>query len=626
MKRPDILYQLLPQRFFVYAALIIGLAYNLITPPLQAPDEFNHFYRAWQIADGHFLPERTPHRLGGNIPTSLTAFALPYFYAATNLNYNLDKEKIMHSSEVAFSDTPFVFKDFPNTAYYAPISYLPQALGIFVAKQFKCSVFIIYYAGRLSAFLFWLIIMFNVIKIVPHFKWLFTVLVLLPMDLYVTSSFSADTVTNCFSFLFISLVLKHTFNKNNLKIKDLLALLFLAVLMSFAKVVYVGLVFLLFLIPSVSFKGQFRRFAALAVIGVCCLCSVFLWSSVIMDYYITFPEYDPAHTYYIGISTCGDYYAQKHYILNHGFYFLKVIWRSVINHPWQHLSSYIGVFGQLDIPMSSFSTIISLCFISFLALSEPQPFIFRFSQKVIILLSVILSSVLLILSQHLIWDCVGEGIVDFIQGRYLIPLFPLLFILIGYSKFRMQVAPVIMISLFIFSINFYSCVLIYNRFYSERLSVKQSFTCDFEKKNERGFFITSDPHIQLGGGFRDSSQAISGRFSGLLTPPSASGTEFGFGFRFNTLKPGDLIEVEALQKGLGNLVISGADSACKNFYMSGSSYAPSQRPDWTRVFLVFTVYEKYDKCNFSFYVWNPSPEKLLIDDLKFSIKSVTSKD
>ena len=155
------------------------------------------------------------------MPVCFNDFMTPYFYAATNIKYVLYDLEVQESGSVAFNDSIKEFKDFPNTAYYSPVSYAPQAFAMFMARQFNCSVSMVYYAGRIGGFIFWLVIMFLVIKIVPVYKWLFTVLILLPMNLYVTNSLSADTVTNCLGLLFIALVLKFTFSDNKIGIKQL---------------------------------------------------------------------------------------------------------------------------------------------------------------------------------------------------------------------------------------------------------------------------------------------------------------------------------------------------------------------------------------------------------------------
>src|ERR1700739_1772911 len=127
-----------PQLFFLYAAVFFFIVFNIVTPPLQAPDEFNHFYRAYQLAEGQFLPNKTDNRLGGEIPNCVNEFVFPYDNAATELRLTLTPKEILHGFTIKHSKEIERFKDFPNTSYYSLVSYLPQTIAIFITKQFNC--------------------------------------------------------------------------------------------------------------------------------------------------------------------------------------------------------------------------------------------------------------------------------------------------------------------------------------------------------------------------------------------------------------------------------------------------------------------------------------------------------
>jgi uncharacterized membrane protein len=124
-----------PERFFLFAAIVLGIIYNIITPPLQVPDEHDHFRRVYHISTGHFLPQKFGNRLGGEIPTSFKEYALPFRLAATNLRYTINRETYTASFNVPLNDKEKEFDDFPNTSYYNPVSYFPQAVAVFIARK-----------------------------------------------------------------------------------------------------------------------------------------------------------------------------------------------------------------------------------------------------------------------------------------------------------------------------------------------------------------------------------------------------------------------------------------------------------------------------------------------------------
>jgi hypothetical protein len=68
-----------PLKFFLFTALLLGSLYALIVPPFQVADEFNHFYRSWQITEGGITAVRTSdNRVGAELPLSLKTISEPF--------------------------------------------------------------------------------------------------------------------------------------------------------------------------------------------------------------------------------------------------------------------------------------------------------------------------------------------------------------------------------------------------------------------------------------------------------------------------------------------------------------------------------------------------------------------
>ena len=70
---------LTPIRFYLLIGPLFGMLFILLTPPFQVPDEINHFYRAFHIAEGHVRVIKTDNRLGGLIPVSATKIVEPFY-------------------------------------------------------------------------------------------------------------------------------------------------------------------------------------------------------------------------------------------------------------------------------------------------------------------------------------------------------------------------------------------------------------------------------------------------------------------------------------------------------------------------------------------------------------------
>ncbi len=610
-----------PHKFFLWAAIFLGVTFNLITPPLQAPDEHDHFRRVYHISEGHFLPEKKDNRLGGEIPVCFKQFFLPYRNLATNLKYTVTKETIFNSFQIPFNNNKKEFEDFPNTSYYSPISYLPQVFAVSVLKQFNCSTGTIYYGGRIFIYLIWLISMYFFIKIVPVCKWLFTFLILLPMNVFISNSYSADTVTIILSFLFIGLVLKYAFDEEYFTNKRLVILVSIAVLLALSKVVYVALALSFFIIPHSKFKTKNYFAFSAATLLACSFIVALIWSKVVTHYFTPYYQYNEAYKDYCCLSHCANYDEQKNYILNHGTYLFKVIFNSLFRHPYTYLSGYIGNFGNSDMPLPKWLLLLTYFIILLFALTEKNLRLLTKFQKTVFVFASFCAFALLILSQHLTWDCVGEGIVDIVQGRYLIPLFPLVFLLLSGSFLKIKINQPLFTILLLSILSVYSFKIIYNRYFVESYISKTEFECGAEEVNEYGLFNTTNSNITIDGVASQNNKIFrTGKFSVLLSEK----TPYGLTYKFKNLCYGDLIEISAWQKGTGaQLIVAGKGKNCGEFYYPNKLIKYSDKNGWDKMEYVFTMNLKClatDSTEVTFFLWNPEKTETYIDDLKFSLK------
>ena len=266
-----------PERFFILTAAVFGILYALIVPPFQAPDEFNHFYRSWQIADnviargceerskatkgGGLTGKKTAdNRLGDSLPTSLLTISEPFTHLPFSFEQRIKTNTIFTLLHTPLDNAQRTFVDFTNTAVYAPSAYLSQSVAIYVLKNLGLSPLSIFYISRLFTLLFWITIVYTSIKIIPVQKWLFAFLALLPSSLFINSSLNADVLTNAISFLAISLFIKNFLDKNKITKKEIFTLIVLTAVISLNKVAYLPLTFFVFLIPKERFNSTNQKY------------------------------------------------------------------------------------------------------------------------------------------------------------------------------------------------------------------------------------------------------------------------------------------------------------------------------------------------------------------------------
>jgi len=427
--------KLSPQKAFLCIILIFGLLLTVFTPPFKVPDEINHFYRAWQVSTGTFSSIKQNQRLGGYIPKSLENFSSE-FRPFTLIQYNkMTSNYVWQKRLIALNQNDTIFKDYANTALYSAFIYLPQAFGIFIGAQFGASPFWLLYAGRLCNLIIYIILVYNAIKIVPFKKWLFVLLATLPMSLSINSSLSADMFLNAISFLLIAIVLNLSFNENIRQVskKHILSIFILAVLIGLAKLVYIPILFLLVLIPGKKFAFPKLRIWILSTVICAGIGTAVIQKTVIDSKYIPFSEYNETFREHSMLKNGVDINKQMEYILENPKHTIHVFFNSFFKEFKYMSHGYIGVLGWSDIILPSWFIYIAYFVIFFLTAMDfknsnmPN---FTFLQRSYFGLIVFSLLILIMLSQYLSWDLVGEDKVYPLQGRYFIPVFPIFFIML----------------------------------------------------------------------------------------------------------------------------------------------------------------------------------------------------
>lgn len=404
---------------FIVLALVFGILFAVINAPFQDPDEPIHFYRAYQISTGQIFEQKNGKSIGGYLPENLikTSQELPKGITA-NYQKKQSISKLKEYFNLNLKSNKVVFQDFRSANIYSFIVYIPQSIGINIAKILNLSALYMMYFGRVCNLIFWTIAVFFTIKLMPFKKNLMAFLALTPMNLYQASSLSADTMTNAMAFLSIALVLKYAFEgKDILRKKQVLAMIVAFTLLAFSKRIYFVMCILFFIIPKEKFESTKQRIIMfLILLGACLtsLISVSLVSAV------------------LGIKVSAGSYTQGQiqFVLLHPFNYIIILLRTFYVKGFSYVISFIGVFGWLDTVLS-----IKLYYFYILALVLiliGENTLIKESKDRIIITGVFLINIGLIMSAlYVSWTPKAASIVNGIQGRYFIPIMPLLLLMLG---------------------------------------------------------------------------------------------------------------------------------------------------------------------------------------------------
>ena len=409
-----------PESTFVMLALCFGLLFLLFTPPAQAPDETEHFFRAYQVSTGVWIPIRDNNLVGGPLPKDLAVISkmVPRGIKGRQ-QHPADVLKMIQATRSIAQSEPTMFIRFPNMALNFPLLYLPQALGITIGKAFNVSPVALNYLARLTNLLIWIVVVFFAIKTIPISKWLMLMVALTPMSLFLATSTSADTLTYGLCFFFIATVMNLAFGQASLSKQSLIWLLTLCVLVALSKMVYIVLVLLILLISASKFK-TYKRYLAytLSCFGLA-IAAALLWSGVVLDLYL------PANP-----DELPDPRAQVNFVLSEPLRYLSIFFSTVADRFGIIARQLIGVLGWLDTPLPQWLYLLSYVAIGFVSLFDQTPDIrLRFWPKFVILVVVIVGVFLVFTGLYVKWTSVGSTAITGVQGRMFTPLFFLFWLL-----------------------------------------------------------------------------------------------------------------------------------------------------------------------------------------------------
>ena len=424
-----------PEIIFLVTAVLVGMACLILTPPFQVADEPSHFFRIVQIAQGGIIGERRGADSGGMIPAALLAME-DYFYDGNPVSgegkWDPSKWagiKPYLTERADLSDREF--RDFRTSILYAPVVYLPQVTGVWLAGILKLPPLWMLYAGRLLALAVFVCLVYIAIRLTPICPWGFTVLALLPAVMFQAASLSGDSMTMAVLFLFTALALHYAFTPTVVTRKDLILLIALGVMIGLCKSVYILSLGLLFMIPPAKLGGQKRYWTfCLGSVGLALLAAA-LWSVLMGKAYVRlFDDIDE--------------WAQIAFILQEPLVFINMllgrILRSVhylyLGGGLGLLNEFVGLLGWYAVCVYVGQTSFAVLFWCAIAEKNDKVVIREWHRWCVA--GILAGTVLLVAAaNYIIWMPPGSPALA-LFGRYFHPIAPMAFLLFHNRSFRIQ--------------------------------------------------------------------------------------------------------------------------------------------------------------------------------------------
>lgn len=416
---------------FPAVVVILGLFYMLVLTPFSAPDESAHFASAYRlssqlmgkkaVADQAFLSqanemERERISRGANVlvreqddrPGFYTGVGRSTYKLVLTELFSMDKSQ----GETVRYEIPV------NTT---PVVYLPQAAGITLARLLNFGYVPLVYLGRLFNLLAFAAMAALAVHIMPFKKELLKTVACLPMTLHLAASFSYDGAFIGLAMLFVAWCFYLAYEKEQVTVRDTVVLGLLLVLFEPGKIVYLPLAGLCLLIPQEKFGSKRRYFISAAFVAFFTVAAVVLVNRVVLSVWSTQTES------YVGWSEAAGYTLQD--VLERPFEIFLVYYETMITQFDYYLSTMLGGYlGNLDpelyVPGICLWILWYALFVSAIR-REGEEAPIKGGQKLFILLLVFLSVCLVLASMLLGWTPRNLTYITGVQGRYFIPLLPL---------------------------------------------------------------------------------------------------------------------------------------------------------------------------------------------------------
>ncbi len=418
----------------------VCIALALIVPPGEVADEAAHLARAAALMNGEFVGHRESVRYSdGSTHVAAGVRIDPAWDEVTRSRpknftgglYPLDGEPDARGR---------IFVPLYTVGTYPPFLYVPAAAGLAAGRVLGLAPEACVYLGRLANATATVVIALAALALARRGRAAFFALLALPMTLSLAASFNQDALIIALSALAAALLTPRPFTGPGAGPRLSGAILCIA-LVALAKPPYAALAAML--LVSVSGDGESRQMGRRLAAAVLAVLPAAIWT-VAATATVATPV--PRYAYEAGplwsgprpaTFTATDPKAQGQILLEEPLRLLTLPGHFLggIKHLIVLAKGAIGIFGWLDrfLPDPLYllwvvALVVPLVLANRTGPPPPWP------ERLLLPLAALACLWLVVLSQYATWTNVGENRIDGPQGRYLLPLVPML--ILAFARLR----------------------------------------------------------------------------------------------------------------------------------------------------------------------------------------------
>ena len=404
-----------PHQIFVIAGTCMALCYAFLLPPGTVPDEIGHIETTYYYSNkllGIEEPDaesiyvrKTDQEAIGKLQTTPTLKEYNYFIL--NITHRSDDTKLVKIDATKGSD---------NWLLYAP-----AILGVTAGRLIGLNGITTLYAGRFFMMFVYLIFAFFAIKRVPVGKAAMFIIVLSPMFIQQSCSYSYDAMPIELTTLFVAELFSVLYEDRKIRKRDIIILSALAFVIASCKAgTYIPECLLLFLIPKEKYESekQCRRmrigFLVVMILG-------FLINSI--PYLMMVLGITEATTELQQYSNSLNCYTVSDVLFNPGNTVRVLITTFLQYIDFYFEGSFAGPLGWLNIginPMWGY-LMAGLMLLGLTAVKDEPEYITK-KQRVWIALALFATVAMVTAAMFVSWTGKGSTTISGIQGRYFTPI------------------------------------------------------------------------------------------------------------------------------------------------------------------------------------------------------------
>lgn len=408
------------EKMFLMIIPIIGILYILTMPTFKNHDELYHWYKSYELSIGKLVTGLENGVQGTKMPKSVGEISYQNWETMTY-------EELQQKLQISLNKEETAILNSETSAVYSFVQYIPQAVGITLTRLVTDKVMLMAYGGRFVNLIVACTFVYFAIKLIPFGKKIILLLAALPIALEGFSSLSPDALTISLAFFYVAFIFYLSFTKNKLKNKDKVILLICSIVMALCKIVYIPLVGLLMIIPKEHFvkkeneSANKRKWITITIIAGIAIIINLIWLAYSGRYLANFRE--------------GSASIQIANLFSHPINYIQNVLYTLNLNGSDYITSMFGSelgWGE-KVQVYSIVPYTLLILFIFSIFTEKKVKRYRFTtfQKIIMTLVSLAIVGLIFTSLYVQWTTFGSTSILGIQGRYFIPILPLMGILIA---------------------------------------------------------------------------------------------------------------------------------------------------------------------------------------------------